>query len=81
VSSTLERDRRGEATLTSVQLTLSISVVDRAGHVSVAADLSDYQRRVSIGFGLDPTMLPKVVSDVEELAAFPRSNPETTSDS
>jgi hypothetical protein len=78
---TLERDRRGEATLTSVLLTLTVRVYDRAGHVSVAADLSDYRCRVSIGFGLDPTMLPTLVNDFEELLAFPQTNSETLSES
>ena len=87
---TLERDRRGEARLTSAQLTLSVRVFDRAGHVSITAELTDYHRygdrvsikdHVSIIFELDPTTLPKLISDFEELLAFPRHNPETTSDS
>ncbi len=38
----LERDRRGEAALACPDLRLSFHIYDRAGHVRLAAALTDY---------------------------------------
>ncbi len=75
----LERNRRGEATLACPQLRLSFRIYDRAGHVRLAAELTDYQldgdHHVALCFELDPTALPAILSDFEELLAFPRLGP------
>src|SRR5260221_8309000 len=55
----LERDRRGVATLVGPYLELSLSVYDRAGHVLLAAALSDIlpegKYHVALAFEVDPT--------------------------
>jgi hypothetical protein len=62
----LERDRRGTATLTTLpgsMLRPSFEIFDRAGHVSLAAELTNLQtygeHRVSLAFEVDPTALPR----------------------
>lgn len=73
----LERDRSGTATLASRQIRLSFQVYNRAGHVRLAAELTDHQpdgdHHVALSFKLDPTALPGILSDFEELLAFPGS--------
>lgn len=72
----LERDRRGEAILECPQLRLALFVYDRAGHVGLRAALTEYQsggiHQVTIEFEVDPTALPGILADLEELLAFPR---------
>lgn len=71
----LERDRRGEATLAEPQLRLTVSVYDRAGHVRLSAALTDHQvdgeHHVALSFEVDPTALPRILTDLETLLAFP----------
>jgi hypothetical protein len=72
---TLERDRRGGATLACPQLRLSFHIYDRAGHVRLAAGPTDYQmdgdHHVALSFELGPTALPGILGDFEDLLAFP----------
>jgi hypothetical protein len=82
----LERDRSGEAILTSMspnEFILTIRVADRAGHVVLRATLQwpvygvlpqggSVDHRVELGFALDPTMLPRVLRDFQELLAYRR---------
>lgn len=67
----LERDRRGTAALVSDQLRLQFRVIDRAGHIRLAAELTDFQpdgeHRVALAFQVDPTALPTILSDFEDL--------------
>lgn len=71
----LERDRRGEATLECHELRLVFWVTDRAGHVHLQATLTEHQsggiHQVAIAFAVDPTALPGILADLEELLAFP----------
>ncbi len=71
----LERDRRGETILECPQLRLALFVYDRAGHVGLRAALTEYQsggiHQVTIEFEVDPTALPGILADLEELLAFP----------
>ena len=72
---TLERDRRGAATLACSHLRLSFQIYDRMGHVRLAAGLTDRQtdgdHHVALSFELDPTALPGILGDFEDLLAFP----------
>ncbi len=74
----LERDRRGVATLLGPYLELALSVYDRAGHVRLAAALSDSlptgRHHDALAFEGDPTALPHILTDLEDLLVFPRSN-------
>jgi hypothetical protein len=84
----LERDRRGAATLTSMsphEFALTLSITDRAGHVLLTGELKRHvyvdvnttplEHHVALGFAVDPTALPRIVRDVQELLAFRRPNP------
>ena len=68
---TVERDRRGTATLAGRDLYLLFEVFDRAGHVRVAAELTDRQlevdHRVALAFEVDPSMLLTILRDFEDL--------------
>lgn len=68
---TLERDRRGKAQLIGTELHLSFTVVDHAGHVHLDAALSQIQAagefHVAAAFAVDPTTLPRILSDFEDL--------------
>lgn len=80
----LERDRSGEAILTSMspnEFTLSIRIADRAGHVVLGATLQwpvygvlpqggPFDHCVLLGFAIDPTMLPGILRDFQELLAY-----------
>lgn len=78
----LERDRRGEAILECRELRLAFWVTDRAGHVHLQAALTEHQsggiHQVKVAFDVDPTSLPGILADLEELLAFPRSDPSST---
>ena len=75
----LERDRRGEAQLTSLSpddLELSIRVRDRAGHVTASGFVGRTScgssgefvtARVGFSFDVDPTYLPGIVAELESL--------------
>jgi hypothetical protein len=71
----LERDRSGEAILECRELRLAFWVTDRAGHVHLQAALTEHQsggiHQVAIAFAVDPTALPGILADLEELLAFP----------
>jgi hypothetical protein len=74
----LECDRRGTATLTTLpgsMLRPLFEIFDRAGHVSLAAELTDLrpegEHRVSLAFEVYPTALPAILSDFEELLSWP----------
>ncbi len=71
---TLERDRRGKATLESSQLRLIFEVYDRSGHVRLTAGRRDRQMEddhcVETVFEVYSTDLPKILSDFEDLLAF-----------
>jgi hypothetical protein len=64
------------ARLACPHLQLSFQIYDRAGHVRLAAGLTDYQmdgdHHVALSFELDPTALPGILDDFEDLLAFPR---------
>jgi len=82
----LERDRAGEAILTSIgpnEFLLTIRIADRAGHVVLGATLQwpvygvlpqggPFDHSVLLGFALDPTMLPRILRDYQELLAYRR---------
>ena len=78
----LERDRRGEAILECRELRLAFWVTDQAGHVHLQAALTEHQsggiHQVKVAFEVDPTSLPSILADLEELLAFPRSDPSST---
>ncbi len=74
----LEQDRRGKATLMGRnprEFSLSIRIHDRAGHTLLAAELGvwmgGYPHSVAVAFEIDPTSLPTILSDFEDLLAFP----------
>ena len=85
----LERDRSGEAILTSMspnEFLLTIRVADRAGHAVLGAILQwpvygvlphggPFDHSVLLGFALDPTMLPRILRDFKELLAYRRPLP------
>jgi len=85
----LERDRSGEAMLTSMgpnEFILTIRIADRAGHVVLGATLQwpvygvlpqggPFDQSVLLGFALDPTMLPRILRDFQELLAYRRPVP------
>jgi hypothetical protein len=77
----LERERRGAATLTSMsphEFDLAIRVYDRAGHAVLTSELMRHlyvantwrDHRVALGFEVDPTDLPRILGDFQELLAF-----------
>lgn len=78
----LERDRHGTAMLTCMsrrELTLSVHIYDRAGHALLTAELGQWKsvggghwHSVALAFEIDPTSLPGMVRDFEDLLAFPR---------
>jgi hypothetical protein len=86
----LERDRRGSAALSAMsprEFDLKIEVIDRLGHVLLTAELTRYlyeiggrlaPHHVSVGFSLDPALLPAIVRDFRELLAFRRPRPSGT---
>jgi len=76
----VERDRRGEASLRAMspeEFELVVRVVDLAGHVVIEGfvgklQFSAYLHRydqllVKFGFSFDPTLLPQVLRDAEQL--------------
>jgi hypothetical protein len=79
----LVRDRRGAATLTSMsadEFALTIGVHDRAGHVLLTSEFRRHvyvttttlEHHVAIGCEFDPTDLPRVLRDFQDLLAFRR---------
>jgi hypothetical protein len=79
----LERMRSGEATLSALSpedFTLTVRVVDRAGHVVLTVRLragvqgilpsnEPLWHEVVLGFSLDPTTLPGIVDDLHAMMA------------
>ena len=77
----LVRDQRGAATLTSIspnEFTLTFDVYDRAGHVLLTSELRRHmyvttttlEHHIALGFQFDPTYLPRVLHDFQDLLAF-----------
>lgn len=74
----LERQRTGAATLHSISpdaFVLTVTMADRAGHIRVTGSLRRYKRvvddftalAVSVAFELDPSTLPAVVEQFQQL--------------
>ena len=82
-----ERHRQGSVTLLGLDpemFKLSLQVFDRPGHVLLTGTMRErgfegtsFNLGISIGFEIEPSSLPSILRDFEDLIAWPQITPPT----